>query len=76
MSSTTKSPILERRRAAGYSREQLAVKAGLSTSTVGWAERLGFATPATVSKLARALQCTELELQSNRPAGRARGARS
>lgn len=65
----TLNPIRQRRQAAGLSREQLAVRAGVSSTTLGWAERAHYLSRATATKLATALRCDPVELlpRSGRP---------
>lgn len=55
-------PIRERRERAGLTREELAVRAGLSFTTIGWAERAHYLTAATAAKLAAVLGCRPEEL--------------
>lgn len=52
---TKPSPLRAARLRAGLTREQLAVKAGLSSSTLYLAERAGLASEATLDRLAAAL---------------------
>jgi DNA-binding XRE family transcriptional regulator len=49
------SPTRSARENAGLTREQLAVKAGLSTTTVYLAERAGLISPTTAEKIAAVL---------------------
>jgi transcriptional regulator with XRE-family HTH domain len=60
-------PIRSARERSGLTREQLAVKAGLSLSTVYLAERAGLVSEATAAKLARALGVSAKELLAARP---------
>lgn len=57
------SRVRELREARGITREQLAVKAGLSSSTLYLAERAGLITEATAVKLAAALDVRPEELR-------------
>lgn len=50
-----RNPVRAARERAGLTREQLAVKAGLSSSTLYLAERAGLVSPATAAKLAGVL---------------------
>jgi transcriptional regulator with XRE-family HTH domain len=56
------SPIAERRKALGINRETLAVRAGLSLSTIYLAERAGLVTDATAARLAPVLGCAPSDL--------------
>lgn len=58
------SPVRRARERAGLSREQLAVKAGLSSTTLYLAERAKLISPRTAERLAVALGVTAEELQS------------
>jgi ribosome-binding protein aMBF1 (putative translation factor) len=58
------SPVRRARERAGLSREQLAVKAGVSSTTLYLAERAGLITPSTAAKVAAALGIAAEELQS------------
>jgi transcriptional regulator with XRE-family HTH domain len=57
MSRPKLNPIRERRQERGWNRETLAVRAGLSATTVGWAERIQYLSRETAEKLAQALEC-------------------
>lgn len=57
-------PIRRARERAGLSREQLAVKAGVSSTTLYLAERAGLLSPNTAAKVAAALGVTAEELES------------
>ncbi len=59
----TPSPVRAARERAGLTREQLAVKAGLSSSTLYLAERAGLISAATATKLAAALGVPTAELR-------------
>ncbi|ACG73251.1 transcriptional regulator, XRE family [Anaeromyxobacter sp. K] len=59
----TKNPVRAARERAGLTREQLAVKAGLSSSTLYLAERAGLVSAATAAKLAAVLGVAAAELQ-------------
>jgi transcriptional regulator with XRE-family HTH domain len=56
-STTNQKPsrVRQLREARGITREQLAVRAGISSSTLYLAERAGLMTPATAGKVAAAL---------------------
>jgi DNA-binding XRE family transcriptional regulator len=58
------SPVKSAREHAGLTQEQLAVKAGLSSTTVYLAERAGLITPTTAAKIAAVLGVPAEELQS------------
>lgn len=64
MRSTSRNPIRAARERAGLSREQLAVKAGVSSSTLYLAERAGLVSDATIAKLAEALGIPLAELKA------------
>jgi transcriptional regulator with XRE-family HTH domain len=55
-------PVRIHRERAGLSREQLAVRAGVGTTTVYIAERAGLITSATAAKLAVVLGCEVADL--------------
>lgn len=55
-------PVRIHRERAGLSREQLAVRAGVGTTTVYIAERAGLITSATAAKLAVVLDCEIADL--------------
>lgn len=57
------SPVRAARERAGLTREQLAVRAGLSSSTLYLAERAGLVSDATAAKLAIALGIEPAELR-------------
>lgn len=57
------SPTRRLREARGLTREQLAVKAGVSSSTVYLVERAGLLSDAIAAKLARALDVAPAELR-------------
>jgi len=59
----TPSPLRAARERAGLTREQLAVRAGLSSSTLYLAERAGLVSDATAAKLAAALGVEPAELK-------------
>lgn len=56
-------PVRARREQAGLTREQLAVRAGISSSTLYLAERAGLLSEETAAKLARALRVAVEELR-------------
>ncbi len=58
------SAVRSRREERDLTREQLAVKAGVGTTTVYLAERAGLISPATAAKLAVVLGCKPEELLS------------
>lgn len=60
---TKPSPVRSARERAGLTREQLAVKAGLSSSTLYLVERAGLISDATAAKLAAALGVSAAELR-------------
>ena len=62
----TPSPVRAAREHAGLTREQLAVKAGVATTTVYLAERAGLISPTTAGKLAGVLGCGPNELLAGR----------
>jgi len=57
------SPLRDARERAGLTREQLAVRAGLSSSTLYLAERAGLVSDTTAAKLAAALGVPAEELR-------------
>lgn len=57
------SPTRRLRMERGLTREQLAVRAGVSSSTVYLVERAGILSPSTASKLAAALGVDPVELR-------------
>lgn len=57
------SPVRALREQAGFTREQLAVRAGISSSTLYLVERAGLLTRATAEKLAQALGVPAERLQ-------------
>jgi len=59
----TPSPLRAARERAGLTREQLAVRAGLSSSTLYLAERAGLVSDATAAKLAAVLGVEPAELK-------------
>jgi transcriptional regulator with XRE-family HTH domain len=59
-----KSPTRRLREQAGMTREQLAVKAGVSSSTVYLAERAGLLSDAIAAKLARVLGVEPSQLKA------------
>ena len=59
---TKPNAVRSARERAGLSREQAAVKAGLSLTTLYLAERAGLITAATAAKLAPVLGCSAIEL--------------
>ena len=59
---TQSSPVRHARERAGLTREQLAVKAGLSCTTVYLAERAALISEATAAKIARALGVSARDL--------------
>lgn len=61
--STKPSPVREARERAGLTREQLAVAAGLSSSTLYLAERANLLSEATAAKLAAVLGVAPAELR-------------
>lgn len=61
--STKPSPVRAARERAGLTREQLAVKAGCSSSTLYLAERAGLLSEAIAAKLAAALGIDAAELR-------------
>ncbi len=58
------SPVRRARERAGLSREQLAVKAGVSSTTLYLAERAGLLSQNTAAKIAAVLGIPAEELQS------------
>lgn len=60
---STPNPVRAARERLGLTREQLAVRAGLSSSTVYLVERAGLISQATAEKLAKALGCDPAELR-------------
>ncbi len=58
------SPVRLARERAGLTREQLAVKVGLSSSTLYLAERAGLISEATAAKLAKELGVSAEELRA------------
>ncbi|HEX9051668.1 MAG TPA: helix-turn-helix transcriptional regulator [Anaeromyxobacter sp.] len=60
---TTTSPVRAARERAGLTREQLAVRAGLSSSTLYLAERAGLLSDESATKLAKVLGVTAEELR-------------
>lgn len=58
------SPVRRARERAGLSREQLAVKAGISSTTLYLAERAGLLSPNTAAKIAAVLGIAAEELES------------
>jgi transcriptional regulator with XRE-family HTH domain len=60
---TKTSPVRLARERAGLTREQLAVKAGVGSTTLYLAERAGLISPATAAKIAPVLGVPAEELQ-------------
>jgi DNA-binding XRE family transcriptional regulator len=58
-----KSPVRSARERVGLTREQLAVKAGVSSTTLYLAERAALISPATAAKIAPVLGVPAEELQ-------------
>ena len=54
--------ILSRRKTAGLTRTQLSVKAGVSMTTIHYAENFGVVSPATAAKLAAVFHCATKDL--------------
>jgi transcriptional regulator with XRE-family HTH domain len=62
MSPTVAQTARSKRKKANLTRDELAVKAGISSTTLDWVERAGAISPTTAAKLAKVLGCSAKEL--------------
>jgi len=67
--STTATPLRRFRRKARLTQNVLAVRAGVSLTTISMAERTGFLTAASAVKLAAVLSCQPGDLRPHGAAG-------